>query len=96
MKKALLLSLLLSATLFAECYEPPSVCGEKYQTMNVYNECYVQSENKYNTGYFQSHNKYDDCYVQDKWKYEKGYVQDVYKYEPGFAKDKTIFGFSND
>jgi hypothetical protein len=96
MKKIVLAVLLLYSILFSQCYEPPSVCGEKYQTTWKYSECYIQSKWKYDKGYFQSKWKYDKCYVQDKWKYDEGYIQDKWKYDKGYVKDKTIFGFQKD
>lgn len=93
MKKLFLTTLLLSFALFADCYEPPEVCHNKYQTKYKYKECYIQSKYKYNKGYFQSKWKHDECYVQDRWKQDKYYIQDKWKQDKGYVRDKSIFGF---
>jgi hypothetical protein len=95
MKKALLLSLLLFSALLAECYEPPSICGEKYQTTYQWQECYVQNKYPQQKGYYQTTYQWQECYVQDQYQWNEGYVQDQYQWNEGFVKDKTIFGFSN-
>jgi hypothetical protein len=95
MKKMLLAVLLLSISLFAECYKSPAVCGEKYQNAWYWEECYVQNRDPNAPGYFQTAWYWEACYVQDKDQNMQGYVQDSWYWEKNYIKDKAVFGLKN-